>query len=77
MSQSSSTPLQISTGGMQAPVVQVGLHVLVPVEPQVVVQPVTAPRTHAKPSSAMVSQSSSTPLQVSEGGVHVPLLQSD
>jgi hypothetical protein len=42
-SQSSSTPLQLSVGGVQLPNVQLAPHVRVPVLPQVVMQFCTAP----------------------------------
>jgi hypothetical protein len=68
-SQSSSMPLQPSAGGVQAPNVQLALHVREPVEPQLVVQPVEVPRTQPKSSSTLPSQSSSDPLHVSAGAV--------
>jgi len=73
VSQSSSVPLHASAGGVHeegAGTVHVVVHVPVPVDPQVVVHEVDAPRTQAKPSSRTVSQSSSAPLHVSAGGVH-------
>ena len=76
LSQLSSTPLQSSVGGTQAPTVQSDPQVLVPVEPQEVVQLVTASGEQAKPSSMTVSQLSSTPLQISSGTVHAPHEQS-
>src|SRR5688572_4515462 len=73
VSQSSSAPLQISAGGVQlAGTVQLVEHVREPVLPQLVVHERLEPRQHAKPSSHIVSQSSSAPLQVSAGGLHVP-----
>jgi hypothetical protein len=66
-SQSSSTPLHPSAGGVQAPSVQLELHVREPVDPQLVEQPVEVPRTQPKSSSTLPSQSSSRPLQVSAG----------
>jgi len=74
-SQSSSLPLQVSAGGLQAPQLHVEVHVLVPVLPQLVVQEPLVPLQHENPSSHVPSQSSSTPLHVSPGGVHDPQLQ--
>src|SRR5688500_8090102 len=71
-SQSSSAPWHASTGGTHAPSVHVGPQVWVPVEPHAVAQDVVLPRTQAKPSSAVPSQSSSPPLQTSAGGLHIP-----
>jgi hypothetical protein len=74
-SQSSSWPLQLSAGGTQLPQAQVLLHVRVPVEPQLVVQLDVEPRQQLHPSSHVPSQSSSTPLHVSAGGVQLPQAQ--
>jgi hypothetical protein len=68
--QSSSRPLQTSAGGMHAVQVQVSSHERMPVDPHEVVQASVAPRTHAKTSSALPLQSSSTALHASGGGVH-------
>src|SRR5688500_17511744 len=68
-SQSSSTPLQASGGGVHDPTVQLALQASVPAELQVVVhEPSDVPATQGKPSSGAASQSSSRPLQVSSGG---------
>jgi hypothetical protein len=72
-SQLSSRPLHVSAGGAQTvSETQPGRHARVPVELHVVVQLALVPDTHGKPSSRIVSQSSSTPLHVSAGGVHEP-----
>src|SRR5690606_13387547 len=72
-SQSSSIPLQLSAGSAHAEGAA-GMHALVqvpvPVEPQLVVQLALCPAAQAKPSSRVPSQSSSTPLHTSAGGVH-------
>jgi hypothetical protein len=71
-SQSSSTALQVSAGGVQAAgsgIVQVVVQVPEPVVPQVVVHEVGRLRAQSKVSSVPPSQSSSTALQVSAGGV--------
>ena len=47
VSQSSSVPLHVSTGGTQAPTTQEPEQVLVPAVPQPVVQPETAPAQQA------------------------------
>jgi hypothetical protein len=69
VSQSSSSPLQISVGGLQDPQAQELEQVWEPVVAQLVVQNPELPRTQAKVSSVAVSQSSSSPLHVSIGGV--------
>jgi len=74
-SQSSSFPLQDSAGAEHAPNVHVAPHVLLPVEPQLVVQEPIAPGLHSLVSSTPPSQSSSTPLQPSAGGLHAPSVQ--
>jgi len=68
-SQSSSTLLHPSAGGVHAPSVQLLSQRREPVEPQLVVQLVDIPRTHPKSSSVEPSQSSSRALQVSPGAV--------
>jgi len=70
-SQSSSAPLQVSEGGLQVPHTHDELQVLVPVEPQEVVQFPVVPRQQAipGPSSQAPLQSSSMPLHVSPGGM--------
>ena len=70
--QSSSTPLQVSAGGVHVPQAQADEQVRVPFEPQEVVQEPVLPRQHPRPSSQAPSQSSSAPLQVSPGGTHSP-----
>jgi hypothetical protein len=73
LTQSSSTPLQTSAGGAHdAPVgiVQDGVQLPVPADPQVVVHGTTALCTQAKRLSGPPTQSSSRPLHVSAGGVH-------
>jgi hypothetical protein len=72
--QSSSRPLQISTGGVHADGsgrVQVEEQTPVPVEPQVVVQGVGMLMAQGNPLSGPPVQSSSSPLQISLGGVHM------
>jgi hypothetical protein len=76
-SQSSSVPVQASVGGVHEPQAHEAPHSLLPVEPQPVVHDCVLPRQHVKPSSQSVSQSSSAPLHVSEGGLHVPHAQLD
>jgi hypothetical protein len=62
---------QTSSGGTHAPdSVQAAVQVVVPVEPQVVVQDALVPAQQAKSSSHRVSQSSSRPLHVSAGRAH-------
>ena len=76
-SQSSSSPLQISDPGLQASgggTMQLSEQVPVPVEPQEVVQEVTALLLHGKPSSTSPSQSSSNPLQISTSEVPLQLV---
>jgi hypothetical protein len=71
-SQSSSTPLQVSTGGLQsapAGTTQPTPQIPVPVLPQVVVHRTVSPNTQSKPSSVSPSQSSSKPLQSSSSPV--------
>jgi hypothetical protein len=63
--QSSSMPLQASGGGEQTPQLHTALHTRAPVVPQLVMHEPDAPRQHANPSSHVVSQSSSMPLQSS------------
>jgi hypothetical protein len=74
-SQSSSVPLQVSAGGLHPPHEHAAEHVRDPVVPQDVTQLPVVPEGHAKPSSTLESQSSSTPLHVSEGGAHMPHVQ--
>ena len=71
-SQSSSCPLHVSAGAVQEPQVQLALHPRRPAEPQVVEHEPVAPGAQAKPSSGVVSQSSSMPLHDSTGGVQAP-----
>jgi hypothetical protein len=69
VSQSSSRSLQVSAGAVHtAASAQPAEQLLVPVEPQVVVQLEGTPAQQAKPSSQRPSQSSSRPLHVSVGG---------
>jgi len=68
-SQSSSTPLQVSAGGAQAPHTHVDEQVFVPLDPHELVHEFVLPLQQPMPSSHVPSQSSSTPLQVSAGGV--------
>jgi hypothetical protein len=75
--QSSSMPLHVSAGGEHADHAHVGLQVRDPVDPQPVVHDPLDPAAHVKVSSRMPSQSSSSPLHASIGGVHVPQLQLD
>jgi hypothetical protein len=77
VSPSSSRPLQISLVAVHAPQAQDEEHVLVPGAPVVVVQPPMLPWQQPKPLSQAPSQSSSTPLQVSAGGVQGPQAQAD
>src|SRR5687768_7457715 len=72
MLQSSSMPLQVSPGGEQGLHAQLAPQVRDPVLPQVVGHEPTAPTAQVKPSSMVMSQSSSTPLHDSTGGVHEP-----
>ena len=74
-SQSSSRPLQVSEGGTQLSHPQEVLHECVPVVPQLVVQLPVDPRQQVNPLSQPLTQSSSTPLHVSDGGVQVPHAQ--
>src|SRR5690606_24647107 len=72
-SQSSSTPLQLSTGGVQADAgagSQAAVQVPVPIVPQVVVHTLALPAAQVNESSTAPSQSSSMPLQISAGGTH-------
>jgi len=64
-SQSSSAPLHVSEGGAQAVQAQELLQLREPVVPHEVVQLPVSPRQHSNPLSQSVSQSSSSPLQVS------------
>jgi hypothetical protein len=69
-SQSSSRALQVSAGGVQAAasgISQAAVQVPCPTDAQAVVQETVEPARQVKPSSAVVSQSSSTPSQVSRG----------
>ena len=75
VSQSSSLPLHASTGGTHAPHVHAAVHVRVPVVPQDAVHVPVDAGTHVKVSSTRPSQSSSAPLQVSAGAMHVPNVQ--
>jgi hypothetical protein len=72
VSQSSSVPLQASTGARQVPHPQLPEQVRIPAEPQAVVQLPVVPAMQVKPSSREPSQLSSTPLHASLGGVHIP-----
>ena len=79
-SQSSSAPLQVSAGGVQfagVGLVQLVVHIPVPVEPHVVVQETVLPLAHSNPSSTSVSPSSSRPLQISLVAVHVLHVQDE
>jgi hypothetical protein len=79
VSQSSSTPLQMSAGGVHSSgAVHDPVQTFEPAVPQVVRQSISALAQQSYPSSQVVSQSSSTPLQISAGGTqgcheHVPL----
>src|SRR5215468_1579131 len=64
-SQLSSTPLQVSSGGMHVPQVQSIAQVCEPIEPQLVVHEPALVAAHMKPSSRVPSQLSSMPLQIS------------
>jgi len=64
--------LHVSAGGLQVPHEQVEEQVRIPEDPQLVVHPSVEPRQHPRPLSHSSSQSSSMPLQVSEGGVQSP-----
>jgi hypothetical protein len=78
VSQSSSRSLQVSTGGVHAAAgTHAALQLRVPVLPHTVVHAEGTPAQQPKPSSHVPSQSSSRPLQVSAGGVHVPNVQLD
>ncbi len=77
VSQSSSSWLQISSGGSQSPHSHAMEQVLVPVEWQEVVHEPSRPAQHASPLSHTLSQSSSTPLHVSAGGVQEPQAQEE
>jgi hypothetical protein len=73
-SQSSSTALHASVGGLQstgAGGLQVAVHAPWPVVPQVVAQATSLPSTQPKPLSVTSSQSSSSPLHSSSGGMHM------
>jgi hypothetical protein len=75
VSQSSSDPLHVSTGGVHAPGAGVphdAVQVPVPVVPHDAVQLVGSPAQQVEPSSHVPSQSSSCPLQISTGGTHAP-----
>jgi hypothetical protein len=74
-SQSSSMPLQVSTGGSQVPHVQEDEQVRVPVDEQAVAHGSAAPLQQEKPLSQTVSQSSSAPLHVSAAISQVPHVQ--
>src|SRR6186997_80032 len=75
--QLSSTPLQISAGGVHvAGKLHADPQTRLPTVSQVVMHVSTSPRTHAKPSSAPPMQLSSMPLHTSPGGTHVPGVQS-
>jgi hypothetical protein len=67
-SQSSSAPLQISSGGVHAPQAQAPWQVWAPVLLHDVVHGSVAPRQQANPSSHAPSQSSSMPLHSSVDG---------
>jgi len=69
-SQSSSSPLHVSTGAAQVPHVQLAPQDRAPVEPQLVVQICVVPAQQVKPLSQPSTQSSSSPLQISPGGEH-------
>jgi hypothetical protein len=71
-SQSSSSPLHVSEGGVHAFHAHEPEQVRLPVLPQLVVQLPDWPAQHAKVSSQRPSQSSSLPLQVSAGGTQLP-----
>lgn len=66
-SQSSSIPLQVSTGGVHVPQVQEVEQRRLPVDPQAVGQLSVRPEQQANPLSQAPSPSSSIPLQVSMG----------
>jgi len=76
VSQSSSWPLHVSPGGVQASQLQETLQVRLPTELQEVEQAPDEPAGQAKPSSAVPSQSSSRPLQASAGAAQAPQVQS-
>jgi hypothetical protein len=63
--QSSSMPLQVSSGGEQRPHEQTDVQTRDPVVPQLVVHEPVEPLQHTKLSSQLPSQSSSVPLQSS------------
>jgi hypothetical protein len=72
--QSSSSPLQVSGGGLHSSGegrAQSGPQMPEPVDPQVVVQGVSASMGHSKPSSTSPLQLSSMPLQVSSSETKV------
>jgi hypothetical protein len=74
-SQSSSAPLQVSGGGVQAEgegIEQLLVHVPDPVDPHTVVQATVLPLTHANTSSMSVSPSSSRPLHSSPFATQLP-----
>jgi len=71
-SQSSSTPLQISAGGVQSPQTHEAEQAFVPLVPHEVVHEFVLPLQQPIPSSHIPSQSSSMPLQVSAGGLQSP-----
>jgi hypothetical protein len=58
-------PLQVSAGGAHTPHEHTALQVRVPIVPHAVAHASLLARQQAKPSSQVVSQSSSTPLQSS------------
>lgn len=74
MSQSSSTPLQVSAGGSHGPQAQPAVHVCVPDVPQLALHVRLAPGAQVKVSSIEPSQSSSAPLHISVGGAQLPQL---
>ena len=69
VSQSSSRPLQASTGTWQELRLHEAVHVTTPEEPQLVVHVCVSPAQQLKSSSHGPSQSSSSPLQISEVGL--------
>jgi len=70
VSQSSSSPLHVSTGGTHVSHSQEEEQVRVPEEPHDVSHGSPVPAQQLHPLSQIVSQSSSSPLQTSSGGVH-------
>jgi hypothetical protein len=76
VSQSSSQVLpQVSAAAQHDPSAQAAEHVRVPATPQVLVQAELLPAQHAYPLSQPLAQSSSRPLHVSDGRLHVPQVQ--